>query len=79
MLEKSLFEHPNRVTCSEMNAISWAFYKEFMRDLDRDEVYRIPQFFVRKVKDVDELNQLVSLSQFFLMFFLSKFANLSFK
>ena len=79
MLEKSLFEHPNHVTCSEMNAISWAFYKEFMRDLDRDEVYRIPQFLVRRVKDVDELNQLVSLSQFFLMFFLSKFANLSFK
>ena len=60
MLEKSLFEHPNRVTCSEMNAISWAFYKEFMRDLDRDEVYRIPQFFMRKVEDIDELNQLVS-------------------
>ena len=59
-MEKSIFEHPLEVSCSEMNAISFAFYKEFVRDLDQDELFEIPQFYVHRVQDHKELHQMVS-------------------
>ena len=48
-MEKSIFEHPLEVSGPEMNAISFAFYKEFVRQLDPDELFEIPQFYVHRV------------------------------
>lgn len=59
-LEKSLFEYPCDVSGSEMNAISWAFYKQCMMDLQNEEHLHVPQFFVHRVQDREELNELVS-------------------
>ena len=59
-LEKSIFQHPLEVSGSEMNVISFAFYKEYVRPLDQDEVFEIPQFYVHRVQDHKELHQMVS-------------------
>ena len=59
-LQKSLFEFPCEVSGSEMNAIFWAFYKQNMMDLENGEHIIIPQFFVHRVQDKKELNELVS-------------------
>ena len=59
-LQKSLFELPCDVSGSEMNAICWVFYKQYMMDLQNEEHIDIPQFFVHRVQDREELNELVS-------------------
>ena len=59
-LQKSLFEYPCEVSGSEMNAISWAFYKQNMMDLENGEHIIVPQFLVHRVQDQEELNELVS-------------------
>ena len=58
-LQKSLFEYPCEVSGSEMNAISWAFYKQCIMDLQNEDLH-VPQFFVHRVQDQEDLNELVS-------------------
>ena len=59
-LHKSLFEFPCEVSGSKMNAISWAFYKQNMMDLENWDHIIVPQFLVHRVQDQEELNELVS-------------------
>ena len=59
-MKKSIFEHQLEESCYETNAISFAFYKEFVRQLDPDELFEIPQFYVHRVQDHKELHQMVS-------------------
>ena len=59
-LQKSLFEYPCEVSGSEMNVISWDFYKRNMMDLENGTQITVPQFFVHRVQNEEELNELVS-------------------
>ena len=47
-----------------MNAISFALFKEATRELDPDEFFEIPQFYVRRIEDDIEDDSLVSFTLF---------------
>ena len=56
-LEKLIFDDPyiRPISASEMNAISFALYKEATRPLEDNEFFEITQFYMRGIEnDLDE-------------------------
>ena len=70
-MEKLIFHDPvlSPVSDSEMNAISFALYKEATRPLDDDEFFEIAQFYVRGIKDDVDEEALVSFCSYPWIFF----------
>ena len=58
-LVKALFDNPYEVNAPQMNAISFAMNKEAMRPLAADEFFEIPQFYVHKIQNEQDLDKLV--------------------
>ena len=66
---KSIFHEPSDVSFSEMNAISFALFKEATRELDADEFFEITQFYMPRIENdsIDE-NSLVSFKLFLFIY-----------